>query len=457
MRSAILVVLAACVAGLGFPAAASPPNIVLILADDFGYECVGANGCLSYRTPELDRMAAEGMRFTQCYAQPLCTPTRVKLMTGRSNWRNYKAFGVLVPGEITFAQVLKSAGYKTCVVGKWQLTGGGPESGTWNWGTPPDEAGFDEYCLWAYWHYLNEKNLADYRSRSGLRGQTSRYWHPAVLENGKYRPTGPDDYGPDVFTSYLLDFIERNKEGPFFAYYPMVLTHSPFVATPHSKEINRRTKFTSDARFFKDMVEYTDYLVGKILRRIEELGIADNTLVIFTGDNGTGRGIRTEMRGRAVIGAKGHPTDAGTRVPMIVWGAGVKKPGTATDALIDMSDFLPTLAEAAGAPLPEVELDGHSFYPLLQGRPYTEREWIFMHYDADPNRPKSRFPPVRFARTKRYKLYHDGRFYDVPNDWEEQRPIPPGEETPEVRRVREMLQRVLDSIPPARYGSWKGK
>ena len=224
------------------------PNVVLIMADDMGYECISANGGKSYSTPVFERIALEGMRFTNCYSQPVCTPSRIKIMTGKYNWRNYVRFAHMPKGQTTFAHMMRDVGYATALTGKWQLWGG-PDTETFQSGTTPEEAGFDEYIHWAYPFELSNTELERYGA-VGLPGpkSTSRFWHPAVVKNGEYVHTSMDDYGPDMFSDFALDFIERHKDRPFFLYYPMVLTHSPFVATPHSETINEKTKFKSDPR-----------------------------------------------------------------------------------------------------------------------------------------------------------------------------------------------------------------
>ena len=179
-------------------AAEHKPNIVLILIDDFGYECVTADGGESYRTPVMDRLAATGVRFEQCHAQPLCTPTRVQLMTGIGNKRNYTHFAHLDPSQKTFGNLLKDAGYATCITGKWQLSNGF---------NGPAHFGFDEYCLWQ------------------LKRRPGRYKNPGLEINGKLHDYTKNEYGPDIVSDYALDFITRKKDVPFFLYYPMMLTH----------------------------------------------------------------------------------------------------------------------------------------------------------------------------------------------------------------------------------------
>lgn len=425
------------------------PNVVLIMADDMGYECISANGGLSYSTPVFERLTREGMRFTQCYSQPVCTPSRIKLMTGKYNWRNYRAFGRLEAGQTTFAHLMRQAGYATGLTGKWQLSGGSDAEKGLRRGTTPAEAGFDEHIFWAYPFELTQAQ----RDRYGSVGppgakETSRFWHPAVLRNGEYLHTSMDDYGPDIFSDFALDFIARHRAERFFLYYPMVLTHSPFVATPHSKTVTDETKFKSDPAYFADMVAYSDYLVGRLIDHLDQLGLSERTLVLFTGDNGTHRSLQSDLGGRIVRGGKALPVHAGTHVPLFARWRGQVPGGLVNSDLIEFSDFYATLADLTDQDLPtDDHFDGRSFLEQLLGGSGRPRDWIFIHYDRDPAQAKVPFPRVRFARTKRYKLYSDGRFYDVPHDWDQQHPLDPTTLTHEAAAVRTKLQRVLHSMP----------
>ncbi|MHC5001572.1 MAG: sulfatase-like hydrolase/transferase [Planctomycetota bacterium] len=400
--------------------AARPPNIVLIMADDAGVEAFGCYGGLSAPTPHIDRLAAGGVRFTRCHAQPLCTPSRVKLLTGRSNVRNYVRFGILDPEERTIADVLRAAGYRTAVAGKWQLYGsGGPERAT---GARPEDAGFDEHCLW---------QVAD-------RG--SRYWKPVIDRNGRRLATTDDDYGPDLFCEFILDFIDRAGADPFFVFYPMALVHDPFVPTPAGAD---RDEGDPQANF-QDMVTYADRIVGRIADHLEQRGLRDETLLVFTSDNGTHRSIRCRTADGVVRGGKRETTDTGTHVPLVVSWPGAAPPRTCDD-LVDFADFLPTLAEAAGAAAPD--LDGRSVLPQLLGRPGTPRDWIYCYYDPRPGNP--RFPVTRFARDERWKLYADGRLFDLEADPAEETPVAaddPGRESADARR---RLRAVIDAFPAA--------
>lgn len=392
------------------------PNLILIMADDLGYECVGANGGTSYRTPVLDKLAAGGMRFEHCYSQPLCTPSRVQLMTGLYNQRNYIRFGLLDPKATTFAHLLKNAGYATCVVGKWQL-GGGLDG--------PRHFGFDEYCLWQ------------------LTVRKSRYPNPVLEQNGKVIEYSKGEYGPDIGSDYLCDFIGRNKDRPFFAYYPMILTHWPFEPTPDSKDYDPKAKGVlkgqGNKKYFADMVAYADKLVGKIIAKLEALGLREDTLVLFTGDNGTAVGLTSRLGDREVPGGKGSTTDGGTHVPLIASWPKTIPPGRVCHDLVDFSDMLPTLLAAARVELPkDLALDGRSFLPQLLGKPGAPRPWIYCWY-ARNGGPTS----VEFARNQRYKLYADGRFFDVPADPQEKSPLDVTRLDADARKAHELLQAAL--------------
>jgi arylsulfatase A len=207
-------------------AAATRPNILLILADDLGLEGLGCYGGLDYRTPHLDRLAANGARFTHAYAQPLCTPTRLQLLTGKYNQRNWVAFGIMVPKEKTIGHFLREAGYKTCIAGKWQF---------WSY-DPPDypgaaqrrgigmkieNAGFDAYSVWHAFH---------------TEDKGSRYANPTVYQNGEFLKNTAGKYGEDLWIDFIADFMDRNRREPVFAFYAMALPHWPMVPTPNSRD-----------------------------------------------------------------------------------------------------------------------------------------------------------------------------------------------------------------------------
>lgn len=412
------------------------PNIVLIMADDFGYECLEANGGRSYQTPHLDALARRGLRFTHCHSQPVCTPSRVKIMTGRFNSRNYVAFETLDPTEITFGHFLQSAGYKTCIAGKWQLSGRG---GNYV-GTRPKAAGFDTYCLW----------------QLDRAGKGSRYWDPKIEQDGRALAGLEKAYGPDVFTRFVCDFMEQNRERPFFVYYPMVLTHGPHVPTPDSHEEGGGTG-KRDTAHFAEMVAYADKLVGQILGKLDELGLSDSTLVLFTGDNGTDKKVTSLLGERRIKGGKGGTRDSGTHVPLLAYWESVTPVGRICDDLIDFSDFAPTFAQISGASVPSgVSFDGSSFLPQLRGQPGCPKEYTFCHYEkgkhpiegqVSERAGRARVKPayIRWVRDKRWKLYDNGKLFDVVADPDETQPVEPGT-SHEADQIRRRFETVLNRM-----------
>ena len=388
------------------------------------WENLGAYGGKTYRTPHLDRLAATGMRFDQAHATPVCTPTRVKLMSGRYNSRNYIRFGEMDRNEYTFGHLFQQAGYATYIAGKWQL-GHGRQG--------PYHFGFDEYCLWQ------------------VDRRPPRYPNPGLEINGRRVDFKSGEYGPDMVTDHINDFMERHRDRPLFVYYPMILPHWPFEPTPDSPtwdparrrdEVEEQSRRYHDPKYFIDMVEYTDKMVGKVVGKLEELGLRENTLVLFTSDNGTDRGLVSEINGRQVVGAKLHSTDAGTHVPLIANWPGVVPAGSVNGDLICFTTFFPTLAEVAGIEIPDhLELDGRSFAPLLRGEPVEMPDWLYMWWYRD-NDPAG--PGDEFARTGRYKYYVDGRFYDLKEDLLEEHPIAAEHLTDAQREVRDRLRAIID-------------
>jgi len=399
-----------------------PLNIILIMADDLGYETLTANGGESYQTPRLDQLAAKGARFEHCYAQPVCTSSRVKIMTGLSNVRNYTWFGNLNHKQKTFAHYLKKAGYATAIAGKWQL-GGKLDY--------PKHFGFDEELLWQHKRS---------RFREGTR-HDSRFENPVLEQNNTALEFNKGEYAPDLFTDYLCDFMTRKKDEPFFAYYPMVLAHCPFAPTPDSKDWDPESKgsltYLGSPQYFGDMVSYMDKLVGRIVDHVESLGIADRTVILFTGDNGTDQPITSLFQGRAVQGGKLTTKDSGTRVPLIAYAPGLIKPMVVQD-LVDLSDFLPTMCDIAGIKSPN-NIDGQSFWPQLRGETGSPREWVYCWYSRSGKTEDAQV----FARTQKYKVYATGEFYDIPRDVDELNPLV--NLTQEQIQIKEQLTDVIKS------------
>ncbi len=416
------------------------PNIILIMADDIGVEGIGSYGGTSYKTPAIDRLAKEGVRFTHAYAQPLCTNTRVQLMTGLYNNRNWLYFGTLDPKVKTFGHYMQEAGYSTCIAGKWQLQSYDPPSYPGSHlrrgkGMKVTEAGFDEYSLFHSWH---------------TEDKGTRFRDPTIFENGKLLNDLKGKYGPDHWVDFINDFIKRKKddENPFFVYYAMALPHRPFVPTPDSADWdNQDAHINEDPRHFPDMAEYMDKCVGRVIKQVDDLGLGEDTVIIFYSDNGTHRKITSQTIKGSVVGGKGRTTDAGTHVPLMVRWKGKITPGI-NDNLIDSTDFLPTVMEAAGKPVPSsTKLDGISFYPQLFGKAEQVRPWVFCHYDPRPGWDKDQFRKIRFARDQRYKLYGDGKLYDVPNDKLEKHPILTADDNDVTRQARLRLGKVLKNMP----------
>ncbi len=415
LRGLALAILGA--AGGGADAATpARPNVIVILADDLGAGELGCYGNAVHRTPNLDHLAAGGVRFETCWATPICSASRVMFMTGQYGFRTgwFDLHGretVPPPGDTinpdltTFADVLKARGYATGLAGKWQLG-------------PVDKhprtiftSGFDAYRTWAC-----QALPKDAPDNLGPRAERRRYWWPSMIQNGSYLPTDKSDYGPDLECEWLMNFIEKQKDGPFLAYWPMTLTHEPWDPTPDNTAGGLRAN-----------VEYMDKLVGRLVAKVGKLGLADRTVILFTGDNGTGHA------------GKGHTTEEGVRTPLIANGAGVRR-GVVTDALVDFSDFLPTVADLAGAPLPSgVTLDGKSFAPVLRGDSNGERNWIFSYLAYE-----------RMLRDRRWLLDGAGLFWDCGNrrDGTGYTDVT-GSQNWEVVAVRRRFAEILQHLPAA--------
>lgn len=393
------------------------------MADDLGYEAIGANGGEGAKTPHLDRLAKEGVRFENCHVQPLCTPTRTALMTGMVNARNYTHFGHMDPAQVTFGNVLKQAGYTTCIAGKWQL---GHDMAL------PAKWGFDEYCLWQ------------------LTRRPNRYKNPGLEINGKEVDYTNGEYGPDIVSDYACEFIAKNKEKAFFLYYPMMLTHSPYDPTPDSADYatgpQGKGKQDSERRF-ADMVAYTDKIIGKLDAKLTETGVRDNTLLIFLGDNGTGNGTPMKFRGGVVEGGKSHTHQYGTHVPLIVSWPGQTKAGHVCGDIIDVTDFFPTICTAAGVTIPEsLTIDGRSFLPQIRGEQGHPREWRYTWYNPSGG-PKAK---AEWAQNNRYKLYADGQFFDTQADPKERSPLAADALGANARAAREKLATAIAEFATAR-------
>lgn len=423
------------------------PNVILIMADDVSWEAFGCYGAEDYQTPNIDALAASGLRFRHAYSTPICTPTRVKLMTGQYNFRNYTHFGYLHPDEKTFGHLMQSAGYQTAIAGKWQLNGlyntlpGSQDP------TRPQKAGFDESYLW---QVTTGKSVGA--------GGGERFWSPPLERNGKMETIEDNHgkYGPDLLCDFVCDFIERHRDQPHFVYYPMVLVHDPFVATPDTIGDAPRTQAANKAPKSKEarkanfvaMVGYMDKIVGRIVDKVEKLGLSENTIVMFTADNGTNVSITSRWRGQDIKGGKGGMTDMGTHVPLVASWPGTAPKGKVLDDLVDFTDFYATLIDAAGrSRVADDPIDGRSFLPQLQGKPGEPRDWVLCHYQPYWNKT-----PGQFARTENFKLYRDGRYFHIPVDLKEANDLAKSDAGPRGEQVRKQLAALLEQCPPAPAG-----
>jgi arylsulfatase A-like enzyme len=418
-------------------AAERPPNFLFILGDNLGKDWFGCFGSQEQCTPHIDKLAAGGVRFPHCYMTALCSTSRAALLTGRyafrTGWHTHHDAAIYGGGgfdwqrETTFARVLKSAGYATAIAGKWQIN---------DLYEQPDalkQHGFDEHLVWT--GALEGEGNADARWRASLaagRELESRYWDPVVFKNGQ-RLEMPGRFGPDVYLEHLLDFIERQRDRPFLAYYATPLTHVPVVTTPASPQ-----KDASEREQFAGMVRYLDQQVGRLVSELERLGLRERTIIVFTTDNGSPRRLGGSVGGELVPGGLGTQSEPGIDVPLIVNCPGHVPQGRVSNALVDCTDFFPTLLEFAGAQPPSgVMLDGRSFAAQIRGSGDgpPAREWIFAQYAT-----------TRIVRDQRYKLYSSGEIYDLAADWLEKTNL--AESTaPEIVAARRRLQGVLDQLP----------
>ena len=371
------------------------PNILLIMADDLGAENLACYGNTVYQTPNLDHLAREGARFENAFATPVCSPTRAMILTGlypnrtgimeRMDSPNDPEKNNRLPVHLkTFGHVFQEAGYKTAIAGKWHLG---------NFQRYPDQPtshGFDEHCLWVqYWN--GERH--------------SRYYGPHNWENGKYLVHNKDVFGPDYYADFLIDFMARNKERPFLAYFPMNLIHDPLIHPPGLRELaesNYPDNLGKNERIVGHMITYMDGIVGRLLDTLQKLGLEENTLVIFTGDNGTAGNLTSRLGDFHLRGGKRTMNEAGTRVPFIAKWPGEIPPGKRSNFL-SLVDMVPTLAAVAKIPL-DFETDGmdlsHNFFKV----PGKDRKLFSMAFEGS----------CYFVRDERFRLHEDGRFYEVP-------------------------------------------
>lgn len=412
------------------------PNIIIVLVDDVGYEIPNYTGGQSYQTPNINRMAENGMQFTQCHASPLCSPSRCMLLTGKYNFRNYTAWGKLDTSQHTIANMLKDAGYATCVSGKWQLDGGEKSIHAF---------GFDEYMVWDPYYHTGKgrgDELAD-----------GQYKNPKIYANGSFLPDNviSGKYGEDFFREYAFDFIDNNLNDPFFLYWTPNLCHKNFCPTPDDRGfaswVNRQ-KQSGDSIYFPSMVKYMDKEIGLLLDKLDAAGIAQKTVVLFMGDNGTVDDIHSLFDNNVIRGAKGQSIIYGTHVPLIAYCPGKIAAGSKSTSLIDFTDFLPTVADIANIQKPTNygSLDGVSFAPDLLKRPGKSRDWVYCYYYPHPEKDTTWHG--QWVNDNKFKVYEDGRVYNYSNDPLEVNPIPDGKLTAEEKRVKYKAIEKMNRISP---------
>ena len=414
--------------------AAEKPNIIFILADDLGYGDLGSYGQKHIATPSLDRMAAEGMRFTQYYSgSTVCAPSRCSLLTGkhtghsmiRDNQRVEGAGGFggmpLGPSEVTVAEVLKEAGYDTAVIGKWDLAG-------------PDASGIPNHEGFDYsFGYLHSA-----RAHSYYPNYLWRNGEKVTLE-GNESGQGTQ-YTHDLFTQEALDYLDGERKNPFFLYLAYTIPHAELIVPPDSmkpylgrfkeKPFKRPKSWKwKPGRFqgqenpkaaFAGMISRMDRDVGRLLAKLKEVGLDQNTLVIFTSDNGAHREGGADpvfFRGSGSLrGVKRDLYEGGIRVPFIARWPGQIAAGTTSDHVSASWDVLPTCAQLSGASVPK-KIDGLSMAPTLLGRPDGQEEHEFLYWEFQEKRA------VRMDEWKAVRLGgEDGKLelYDLKNDISEE-------------------------------------
>lgn len=424
-----------------------PPNVVYILIDDlsdFTMTPYGATAITSGQghfknvplsMPNIERLSDSGVRCTQSYVYPICEPTRVSILTGMHNGRNFVAPKAIHASQITVSDVFQRAGYATGMFGKWKQSRGTPEHPA---KTYIDRFGWDDWLCF------------------DVTGEGSRFLDPILWENGEARHYTRDDrdpatgrrwYGPDVCNRAALRFIDANQDRPFFLYYPMILVHDEHTPTPDTVPAAAYDHFDNggdypdgamkgDARqYFPDMLAYMDKLIGNVIDRLEERGLRENTLIVLQGDNGTKAVFSAAQPSAAdIAGGKGHSRFTGERVGMIF-----SRPGTVpaddTDApqrgrtyrgLIDAVDVYPTLADAAGIDMPNADrIDGVSVWPQIAGADAEpRRQAVYKWYNGN-RKIGDLDQKIEFAHTAEFKRYaphgifKEGRFFDLRTDpWE---------------------------------------
>jgi arylsulfatase A-like enzyme len=428
-------------------AAAQParPNFLFLLVDDMGWRDLGCYGSTYYETPNIDRLAAQSVRFTNAYAAcPVCSPTRASILTGKyparlglTDWipgrKQWPTSRVVMPQfkqqlpleEVTIAEALKPLGYATASIGKWHLGGAGFD---------PEKQGFD-------------LNVAGTQ-----RGSPESYFGPFDLPNLKGGTK--DDYLNDRLTDAASTFLEQNRARPWFLYLPEFAVHIPEQAKAETIERFRRKADPNNPQkdpVYAAMIANLDENVGRLLRKLDDLGVSDRTVVTLMSDNGgvvyQGKRKETITSNAPLRAGKGHVYEGGIREPLIVRAPGITRAGTTCDVPVSSIDFFPTICELAGARAGQV--DGRSMVPLLRGRS-MRRDALYWHY---PHYSDQGGEPAGAVRSGDYKLiefYGDGRLelYNLAEDIGESQDLSKSDPR-RTARLHEMLKRWRQSVNAA--------
>ena len=444
---------------LSAAASESPPqrmNLVLFLIDDLGWSDLGCYGSSYYETPHIDRLAERGMKFTDAYASCcVCSPTRAALLTGRyparlmlTEWlpsgrwdaKKYKLregryLSALPLQEFTLAEALREAGYKTGHFGKWHLGGLSyyyPE----HQGFDVNVGGNDHGAPGDYFYpYQGDWKIPTTETRSRWR----------VLEEGR-----EGDYLTDVLTDKAVEFIKENQDQSFFVYLSHYAVHTPIQGKEEivNKYRNKPPSNNQSNPGYAAMIESVDQSVGRVMETLEELGLRDRTLVIFTSDNG-GNGKVTSNS--PLRGNKGNYYEGGIRVPALVLWPGQTQPGSVSSEPIISSDFYPTVLECLGLPLrPTQHVDGLSLVPVLKQSSGLAREalyWHYPHYITNHPNPATPMGVIRAGDWKLLEFFEDGHLelYNLKDDLGERRDLA-GEMPDRVREMREKLARWREEV-----------
>ena len=420
------------------------PNILFILIDDLGKEWLNTYGSGLVETPAIDKLASTGLKFNNAYSMPQCTPSRVSLLTGQYPFRNGWVNHYDVPRwghgarfdpkqNPSLPKLMQEAGYTTCIAGKWQIN---------DFRLEPDilsEVGFDEYCMWTGGEGGNEEV------------SSKRYWDP-YIHTREGSKTYHGLFGEDIFSDFIISFMKKHKDEPMFVYYPMNLTHGPLTTTPLEPDAPMESQHQA-------MVRYTDFILGKLVTALEDLDIRENTIIIWTTDNGTAPGITGSRYNKAVQGGKTYLTENGVNAPFIANCPGLVPEGMETNELVDFTDILPTLAELAHInPDPGFDYDGKSFAGLLLGQSKDSgRDWALSMGSHPARIVNGRLVNSfryrdRVIMYNRYKAYVDttGKIYeiiDLKNDFYEVNNLM-DQANPETEQVLDKFNSILSTIPP---------